>query len=337
MTNAPKSERGFTLIELLVVISIIGVLIAMLLPAVQAAREAARRSQCTNNLRQIGLALHSYEVSSGSYPIGVVRYTPPQCDADSNRRHTLFAAILRQMEQEPLFNSVNFSLGADRIANVTAQETRIAAYICPSDFATTGPLNPPGGPLQNIGVNQSSYSGVAGTIELFRYRYTAPTNAGNCNHLQGNGTFVVSFNTRLSDIRDGTSNTMFIGETSRYIGQPGSWQNAWNYGEWFALQGAPAGSKASLPMGIAYTVPRINAPLSHADVIPIIDPDPFTWDQKPAAAEYGQFGFRSQHPGGTNFLFGDGSVKFLKQGIDLKVYRGLGTRKGGEIIGADAY
>jgi prepilin-type N-terminal cleavage/methylation domain-containing protein len=332
-----RSRRGFTLVELLVVISIIGLLVSLLLPAVQAARETARRAQCTNNLKQMCLALHSYEGAHGIFPIGVVRYTPPQCDANSNRRHTLFAAILPHMEQINLFNSFNFSHGAGHIANVTAQETRVAAYICPSDFPAAAPLNAPGQPLQYIGVNQGSYSGVAGTTELFRYRYVAPANQPNCNHIEGDGTFVISFQYRLAGIQDGTGSTLFLGETSRYVRQPPSFQNAWNYGEWFSLVNAPAGSDASLPMGIAYTVPEINAPLSHTDVIPIIDPDPFSWWQKPEAVAYGEFGFRSQHPGGALFVFGDGSVRFLKQGIDMNVYRALGTRSGHEVVGADQY
>ncbi|HEX8200233.1 MAG TPA: DUF1559 domain-containing protein, partial [Isosphaeraceae bacterium] len=278
-----------------------------------------------------------YEGAHGVFPIGIIRYTPPACDDQSNRRHTLFAAILPYLEQVNLFNSFNFSYGAGHIVNVTAQEARVGTYVCPSDFRATAPLNAPGQPPQYIGVNQGSYAGVAGTTELFRFRYIPPTNQPQCNALEGNGVFVINFQYPLSGIRDGTSNTLFLGETSRYLRQPDSFQNPWNYGEWFSLVNAPAGSNASMPMDMAYTVPQINAPLSHADVIPIIDPDPFTWWQKPEAVTYGQFGFRSQHPGGALFAFGDGSVKVLKQGIDLTVYRALGTRKGGEAVSADKY
>jgi len=331
-------RRAFTLIELLVVIAIIAVLIALLLPAVQAAREAARRAQCVNNLKQMGLALHNYESANGAFPIGLIRYTKPAChsgDSNSNRRHTLFAFILPYMEQTTVHNGLNFHFGASFAVNITAQETRIAAYVCPSDLPSTGPINPPGGPLQFIGVNQSSYSGVAGTIELFRRRYDPPTNDANCSHIEGDGTFVISFNYKISSIVDGTSNTLFLGETSRFVGQPASWQNAWNYGEWAGLVGA-SGS-GSLPMGIAYLAARPNSRLIDADVIPIIDPDPFTWYKKATAQAYGNFGFRSQHPGGVNFLMGDGSVKFIKQTINLPTYWALGTRAGGEVISADSY
>jgi prepilin-type N-terminal cleavage/methylation domain-containing protein/prepilin-type processing-associated H-X9-DG protein len=330
-----RTRSAFTLIELLVVIAIIAVLISLLLPAVQAAREAARRAQCVNNLKQMGLALHNYESAQGAFPIGLMRFSLPLCDGNSNRRHTMFSSMLPYMEQSNLYNGLNLFFGANSITNITAQETKIAAYICPSDLPSTGPLNPPGGPLQFIGVNQSSYSGVAGKIELFRFRYVPGTNDSNCRHLEGDGMFVISFNYKLSSITDGTSNTLFIGETSRFRNQPASWQVPWHYGEWFVLVGNTNGG--SLPMGIAYLASKINAPLVDADVTAIIDPDPFTWWQKPAAKVYGNHGFRSQHPGGANFLFGDGSVRFLKATINMDVYQALGTKNGGEVISADSF
>ncbi len=338
--NNHQRRSGFTLIELLVVIAIIAVLISLLLPAVQSAREAARRAQCVNNLKQIGLALHNYESAQGSFPIGLIRYTLPLCDAASNRRHTMFAMILPFLEQGNLYAGLNYDVGANSIRNITAQETFVNAFYCPSDERSTGPLNPAGGPLQFIGVNQSSYAGNAGTIELFRYRYST-ANPGNCRHIEGDGSFVISWNYGISRFTDGTSNTLFVGEASRFRGQPASWQFPWNYGEWFSLVNAPAGSSASATHGIAYTAARPNAPLqltgASSDVTTAIDPDPFTWWTKPQAQSYGSFGFRSQHPGGVNFMFGDGSVRFIKSTIDLTTYRSLSTRSGGEVVSADAY
>ena len=127
MTVRNVSRAGFTLIELLVVIAIIGVLIALLLPAVQSAREAARRAQCTNNLKQMGLALANYESANSAYPIGLLRFTLPACDGNSNRRHTAFAALLQYMEQTSLYSGMNMNYGANSIRNITAQETKIAA------------------------------------------------------------------------------------------------------------------------------------------------------------------------------------------------------------------
>ncbi|WP_169977844.1 DUF1559 domain-containing protein [Tautonia rosea] len=342
MTTRPSRTRGFTLIELLVVIAIIGVLIALLLPAVQSAREAARRAQCTNNLKQIGLALYNYESTNGAFPIGLQRRVPdaPGIPADGGclrvSRHTMFASMLPYLEQGNTFDWFNFDFFANSIRNITVQEIKVASYICPSDFQSSGPLNPPGGPLQFIGVNQGSYAGSAGEVELMRYRYST-ANAGNCRHLEGTGAFVVSFNYKISNFNDGLSNTLFVGEASRFMNQPDSWQFPWNYGEWFTLVGQPAGGAGSVLHGIAYTAPRINAPLQLTSVTPIIDPDPFTWFLKPEAREYGGFGFRSQHPGGANFLLGDGSVRFLKETINPDVYRALGTRKGGEVISADQF
>ncbi len=253
----------------------------------------------------------------------------------SNKRHTLFAFILPFMEQSTVYNGMNFHFGANYSVNVTAQETKIAGYVCPSDLPSTGPINPPGGPQISIGVNQGSYSGVAGRTELYRYRQPAGINDNNCNHLEGEGAFVVSWNYKIAGIIDGTSNTLFVGETSRFVGQPSSWQFPWNYGEWFGLVGGTGGGSAA--QGIAYTAARPNAKLVDADVSAIIDPDPFTWYQKAAAQAYGSFGFRSLHPGGVNFVMGDGSVKFIKQTINLPTYWALGTRAGGEVISADSY
>jgi prepilin-type N-terminal cleavage/methylation domain-containing protein/prepilin-type processing-associated H-X9-DG protein len=332
-----EQRRGFTLIELLVVIAIIGVLVALLLPAVQSAREAARRASCTNNLKQIGLALHQYESSEGAFPIGVQRYSLPACDTASNRQHTLWAAILSHIEGGALYNSINFSFAAGNIRNITAGESKISSYICPSDLPSTGPLNSPGS-LVSIGVNQGSYGGVAGTTELFRYRYSA-SNLENCRHIEGNGAFVVSYNYTLSAFTDGTSQTLFVGEMSRFRNQPPSFQMPWNYGDWMRLFSGTSASPGggSMTHNIAYLASPPNAPLMDAPVEPIIDPDPFTWYTKPAAQVYGNFGFRSQHPGGVNFLMGDGSVRFIKNSINLQTYWALGTRQGSEAISSDAY
>ncbi len=325
-------RRGFTLIELLVVIAIIAVLIALLLPAVQAAREAARRAQCVNNLKQMGLALHNYESAVGSFPFGILYRIPLPPNADpagcDGTRHTLFTYMLQYMEGGNLYNQVNFSGATNSIRNITAFNFRVATFVCPSDLPSQAtPSNFPG-------YSQGSYSGMAGYTELFRYRWGAGTNDDICNRIDGNGVFVLNRARRLSQITDGTSGTILVGETARYPNEPASIFNEWNSGAWFADN---VGGGSSRPCTIAYAVPRINAPLAFTAVEPIIDPNPFTWFNNPLSLTYGQFGFRSRHPSGVNFLFGDGSVKFLKDSISMVIYRGLSTYAGSEVISGDAF
>jgi prepilin-type N-terminal cleavage/methylation domain-containing protein/prepilin-type processing-associated H-X9-DG protein len=320
------NPRGFTLIELLVVIAIIGVLISLLLPAVQSAREAARRAQCTNNMKQIGLALHNYESANGVFPWGVLRNSI-QDNCTTAWRFTWSTAILNELEGGAQFNTINFTGATNSIRNVSAYNFRIASYVCPSDEVSMAtPSNFPG-------YSQGSYSGMAGYIEIWRYSYLT-FNADICRRIDANGIFGLNRNRRIADVRDGTSNTLFVGETSRFRNEPQSIFNFWNSGFWV---GDGLSAVSSRTAGIAYAVPRINAPASLGDVIPIIDPDPFIWYQKPEALTYGQFGFRSQHPGGANFLMGDGSVKFIKESIDMGVYRSLSTYLGNEAVSSDAY
>ena len=181
----PISGRsGFTLIELLVVISIIGVLIALLLPAVQAAREAARRAQCTNNLKQVGLALHQYHSSMNTFPMGAVTFASylvsPNCVttpgvAHKRKNHTMFALILPFLEQQNVYNAINFQFGTNDLegsvhagaTNYTGLATRVDSYICPTDGGQT-PLNFPSNPYA-----QSSYSASCGLDDIIRW-YSCP-------------------------------------------------------------------------------------------------------------------------------------------------------------------
>ncbi len=363
--------RGFTLIELLVVISIIAVLIALLLPAVQSAREAARRASCVNNLKQITLAVLSYESANGTLPIGAI------LNQDANYSYTcalqdfgysLFALILPNMEQTTIYNSINFLfppgghayLGQDQGAiNNTGMTSHINSYVCPSDF----PQMPFPISVTTIGYSQTSYAGSAGTFDIWRWVCGCPPGIGGLTcqgsvQVAGDGIFFGNVAIRLQNITDGTSNTMAVAETSKYQNDLDIEFNSWSRAIWFISEN-PGSTR---PEALASTVPRMNAPFYLGDLSGGPSGPKYTPSLAPTSEAnawlflqngfdsrlLGQFGFHSQHPGGANFSFCDGSVKFLKQTIDMGnpnftppidigVYRQLSTRKGGEVISSDSY
>ena len=327
----PGPRPGFTLIELLVVIAIIAVLIALLLPAVQAAREAARRAQCVNNLKQIGLALQNYHDSLGAFPMGSYTWGPNDLAlrlCSNQRGHGLFTFILPYIEQNNIYNSINFSFAAGGVQNgvdagltqYTALIARVGGYICPSDF----PATPFTLSQSNNAYSQSSYSGSVGTIDILRFNFGCP------NEIPPDGAFGKSLVYRITDFTDGTSNTLMVGEAARFKNDPDQWMNHWNR----ALYYSSALNRVTRHQGLASTTPKLNANLRIPDQP---WPNPYTWANDPRNQTMGQFGFRSQHPGGANFVFGDGSVRFLKDTINSAVYRAVSTRNVGEVVSADAF
>jgi prepilin-type N-terminal cleavage/methylation domain-containing protein/prepilin-type processing-associated H-X9-DG protein len=363
-----RHRAGFTLIELLVVIAIIATLIALLLPAVQAAREAARRAQCVNNLKQIGIALNTYEMSMGSFPAGAIYYNSTdgganQCSGiHGSRSFGAFAFILPQMEQVNAFNSINFNLAAGAPGglwgnipvgqiNRTGLVVRVNSYVCPSDSQQN-----PNAQTDNP-YSQTSYACSGGTWNI-----TAYISGPDCWQQDfGNGAFDDYTSYRPSDVTDGLSQTIFVGETNRFLNDPDARFNQWSRPGYYqvSLTFDPTGFTFR-PQGFAFEVPRINANMKPGDyaggygignlpstpgpnALPPGTPWPDTSDYKgwllniPRYSQYGQWGFRSQHPGGANFLFGDGSAKFIKETIDLTTYRALGTRNLGEVVSSDAY
>jgi prepilin-type N-terminal cleavage/methylation domain-containing protein/prepilin-type processing-associated H-X9-DG protein len=206
-------KGGFTLIELLVVIAIIGVLIALLLPAVQAAREAARRSQCLNNLRQMGIALHGYHDTNNVFPPGgwVV-------GGNRTTRWIAWSALLLpHLEQQALYGALNLNLGYDRPANATAASTVLGVYLCPSSRQSELRVN---------GRGACRYGGIYGE------RITAPNNPPR-------GPMLYDETLAMAAIRDGTSQTIFIGEDSAF--SDGQWIYARNvFDQAFAINQAPA-------------------------------------------------------------------------------------------------
>jgi prepilin-type processing-associated H-X9-DG protein len=316
------------LIELLVVIAITVILIGLLLPAVQAAREAARRIQCVNNLKQIGIALHGYHDAKGAFPMGYAarsRFIDGATDTDPG--WSWAAMILPELEQGPLWTAANFSLSVSTPANATVIGRPLSAFLCPSDL-TTGPF-----PVTDISGNvlaisaPSSYAVCVGGNET-------DTCTGINNDGLGAGAFFRNSRVRVADITDGTSLTIAMVERA-----------------WAKAEGVWAGA---VPGGTIRRGPMNGCPLTGALFYPAAtlvqahchmlntnsDPDGGLDDCS------------SMHPAGANFLFSDGSVHFLKNiladGADLPdgstiytpaqiVFQALATRAGGEVISADAY
>ena len=366
-TGRRGARRGFTLIELLVVISIIGVLVALLLPAVQAAREAGRRAQCLNHLKQIGLAMANYESVIGSFPPGAIYHNagdggPNACSGIHEKRaFGAFALLLPYMEQSAAYNAINFQLASGGnggfwgglpvgAINSTGLGFRVASYVCPSD----------GSNVPSIGdghvYSQTSYAPSAGTWNVVAY-YSGP----ECWQQEiGNGAFDDATVYAIPSFTDGLSQTILVGETARFSNEPDPQDNQWSRPGYYPISTSfdPSG-KTVRPQGFAFEVPRINAPIMKGDYpggsagngisggapgpnpLPPGTDWPDTSDYKawikdiPRYKEYGQWGFRSRHPGGANFAFGDGSARFFKESIDLSTYRALGTRNGWEAIGSD--
>jgi prepilin-type N-terminal cleavage/methylation domain-containing protein/prepilin-type processing-associated H-X9-DG protein len=351
-----RESEGFTLIELLVVIAIIAVLISLLLPAVQSAREAARRAQCVNNLKQIALACHNYESAQGSFPLGNVvnNVTADGFGAacSVSKLYSAFAYILPYMEQGAGYNAYNFSWPGDMYpkaantgANVTAGTQTIASYICPSDTAAQK-----ADPSQySIAVSQGSYGMNRGRIENIFFNWinnsgVAVQYGNTCAYGGGDGMFMPEGVVKIADVTDGTSNTLLMGEMSRFLNEPSSswmWSNltaAWGDGTWWS-------NSVRITGGAFVLAPPNTPPDTTGNTFNacfancVLPPDWLNNATIPGGPcnNLGQWAFRSLHPGGANFAFADGSVKFVKSTVSLTSYRALGTRNLGETISADSY
>jgi prepilin-type N-terminal cleavage/methylation domain-containing protein/prepilin-type processing-associated H-X9-DG protein len=324
-----RRHHGFTLIELLVVIAIIAILIALLLPAVQAAREAARRIQCVNNLKQMGLALQNYHAALGTLPMSYCASSPFLNGASDTAPGWGWATmILAQLDQGPLFNTVNFALPVEAFANATAVQTRLAVYLCPSDQPPSGPFPVPDASGNTLAlVAPSSYADCVGNDQT-------DTTTGLNNTGLGNGVMFRNSQIRVADITDGTSNTILLGERAWAINE-GVWPGVVTTG---VIHRGPLNPCPTTGAAFYLAPTLIQA---HCNVLNT-DSDP----------DGGLDDYSSFHPGGANFVFCDGSVHFLKsvpQNTGTRadgstiyspaslILQALGTRNGGEVISADSY
>jgi prepilin-type N-terminal cleavage/methylation domain-containing protein len=300
--------RGFTLVELLVVIAIIGVLVALLLPAVQAAREAARRSKCQNNLRQIALALHNYEGSLSSYPPsstsgfgrGVWNYTPatPQNDPRIHL-HSFASLVLPYLEQGNLSGSIDYNLSALGPANRAVASQILPVYFCPSypfPKYTDDPLY-----VTTVGFNRFA---VRNYVAI-----GARTVIGLSGSQPAEGVLFPGSKTRAAEITDGTSNTIVIAETRERRA------SVW-------IDGTSA-AVAVRWLGPSPTFAGNTASINYTPYFPGGFPNSIVQ----------LYGPSSLHPNGAFHALADGSVQFLKQTIDVNVYDALATRNGGEMVG----
>lgn len=293
---APRRRGAFTLVELLVVIAIIGVLVGLLLPAVQAAREAARRMQCSNNMKQLGLAVHNYESVHQRLPSGWVSR-----NVDGDPGWGWSAALLPFMEASNAYQQIDFRLAIGDPIHQKLRTLSFPSLICPSDPGPNvfeiaegnggGHGHPHGGQgPENVDegdklytVAKSNYIGMFGTFEL----EDAPYN--------GDGIFFGNSRTKFRDIRDGLSNTLMIGERDSRLG-----------GSIWHGHLSEANQPDARIVGVADHLP--NDPVGHFE------------------------DFRSYHPGGVNFLRADGSVRMYSQTMDHSVYQAMATVSGGEVV-----
>jgi prepilin-type N-terminal cleavage/methylation domain-containing protein/prepilin-type processing-associated H-X9-DG protein len=311
---------GFTLVELLVVITIIGILIALLLPAVQAAREAARRMQCANNFKQVGVAMHNYAAATGTFPPGMLFWwnRTGGCSAPPPGKPEYFgwgwaAFLLPYIEQQGIYDQFKFQGDMDTYnspgnpnsttlsgRNLPLGETRLTGYLCPSDSQQ--------GELMNY--TYSTYAGHSAKPEedlattnmagVCDSRSTYCNTGGSFKSLsEADGVMATIESCAVAKVTDGLSNTLLVGE----------------------ITGGPVGSNAGRPWvnyNLWNTADGINGP--------------YTLPGGATSFSWTATGFSSYHPGGCHFLLGDGSVQFFSQNIDAATLAKLTTRAGGEII-----
>jgi prepilin-type N-terminal cleavage/methylation domain-containing protein/prepilin-type processing-associated H-X9-DG protein len=328
------SRRAFTLIELLVAIAIIASLIALLLPAVQAAREASRRLQCVNNLKQLALAAHSFHGANGVFPQGA---SPSPIQASS------VVFLLPYLEQKGLYDSFNLSSGVTTsAANFSARNTQVNGLLCPSDpsagsFQETPPAGNQGGPM-----GRSNYFGNLGI-----HGWTYDLNGSTVKNSSLAGIFAAESKTTLTLITDGTNATALYAEIRRGAAPGhdafdvnGLLPQIWGPGD-------PTANPNNLTPPSSCNKPQATTNITglkyqqgsfddsfYTHTVP---PNYQAHDCVSIALDQGHLASRSAHPGGVNVAMADGSVRFIRDSISMPVWRALGTRSGQEILDAGGY
>jgi prepilin-type N-terminal cleavage/methylation domain-containing protein/prepilin-type processing-associated H-X9-DG protein len=350
-------RTGFTLIELLVVIAIIAVLIALLLPAVQSAREAARRAQCINNQKQIGLAMHNYHTGQNTFPMGSTmqlwEIAPPvfQVSMYPWNDWSIHAQLLPYMEQSPIYNAINFNFPAVASAigsatATTALYVKVNSFLCPSD-------------------------GRAGKVYINSYYGSMGPSVGYITQSQSSGLFAMAVCNNISSVTDGTSGTVAFSE--RLVGSqnqpdhfPGNGMDnlpsSPGFGGYNALTFLPAFQTTLNACSAAWNSPAAMSTTTNSCVNTA--GEYWAWGAPgmtlfntlvpPASTQYQWNSCRSgclgcgtdssnivnatsNHPGGCNVMFADGSVRFVKSSISMTIWMSLGTIAGGEVISSDSY
>ena len=376
-STSPRWPVGFTLIELLVVIAIIAVLIALLLPAVQSAREAARRAQCTNNLKQLGLALANYESSTSAYPMAYGQRAQGDITNKSGEmgdsgwgNWSIHAYILPYMEQGPVYNTLNFQTSAadnlDNGSEATGIGTRVNSFLCPSSLLPIGTFCFAVAPFNQIRYPGNNYWGSVGPCVLpwasaqppGIFATVAPGDPGTRG---------------VRDITDGTSNTIAFGEwkigdfnpsqlslqdainiRQNNIGCFGSWNNATTssmptagltvFMNFLSIcQGKAQGSLGTWENNKSMLGRDWNQGMfGHTLGTTLLAPNPayYNCNMESWGGDFdapGMYNLSSYHPGGANVAFADGSVRFIKSSTAMNVIWALGTRAGGDVLSSDSY
>jgi len=326
MLRENRLRQAFTLVELLVVIAIIGILIGLLLPAIQAAREAGRRSHCANNMKQMGLACHLYADSNGTFPPNGTDNWSGFPYLDNNKKGSYFIRILPYMEQKTLYDKIDFQRNPEAysIVDVAARsfvyQQVIPTFLCPSDPDTAGGGPWPGGGRSGRAGALSNYGFSIGNQNFSRCGQGGNMfGTGSREHGDSMNPDLISgiyssmwYAARFAEITDGLSNTISMGEIRPLCSV--HLQDGWMHINCFWIGTTGVINAPTCPGDQGYDLTRNPSNCHHEEA--------WGWAQ----------GFKSLHPGGAQFNLGDGSVRFLRNEIDYVTYQRLGDRRDGGTV-----